>query len=214
MKKYILILTILSTIYLVGCGHEHTFSDATCTDPKICTECGEIEGTALDHNWIDATCENPKTCSLCNITEGNPLDHNWIDATMESPKTCSLCNLTEGEPLAPDSGVDSAGTSVTLEPDEYKGDDNYETNTTSNEEEDYPEFKQMIEEGLLTQEEYEELVEELRAASESTPSSTVEVTKIGPGAEVTDGIETGAPQYGEVDVNAVDASDAAHYRID
>ena len=39
MKKYILILTILSTISLVGCGHEHTFSDATCTDPKICTEC-------------------------------------------------------------------------------------------------------------------------------------------------------------------------------
>ncbi|MDY4096486.1 MAG: hypothetical protein SOY47_07130 [Lachnospiraceae bacterium] len=47
MKKYILILTILSTISLVGCGHEHTFSEATCESPKTCTECGETEGEKL-----------------------------------------------------------------------------------------------------------------------------------------------------------------------
>lgn len=73
MKKYILILTILSTISLVGCGHEHTFSDATCESPKTCTECGETEGTALEHNWLEATTEKPKTCSLCGLTEGKAL---------------------------------------------------------------------------------------------------------------------------------------------
>lgn len=99
MKKYILILTILSTISLVGCGHEHTFSEATCESPKTCTECGETEGEKLSHNFLDATCESPKTCSLCNITEGEPLEHNWLEATIENPKTCKLCGLTEGEPL-------------------------------------------------------------------------------------------------------------------
>ena len=99
MKKYILILTILSTISLVGCGHEHTFSEATCTDPKICTECGETEGEKLSHNFLEATCESPKKCSLCNLTEGEPLEHQWLEATIENPKTCKLCGLTEGEPL-------------------------------------------------------------------------------------------------------------------
>ena len=221
MKKHILAITIFTTISLTGCGHEHTFTEATCTDPKICTECQETEGTALDHNWIDATCENPKSCSLCNITEGNPLDHNWIDATMESPKTCSLCNLTEGEPLPPDSGVDSAGTSVTLGPDEYKGDDegSQMTSTEANTQQtygvdDYPEFKQLVEESVITQAEYEKIVEGLSEASQTpAPSPSVTVTKIGPGAEVTTGYDNGL-EYGEVQVGSGDYSGLEHYRID
>ena len=217
MKKHILAITIFTTISLTGCGHEHTFSEATCTDPKICTECQETEGTALDHNWIDATCENPKTCSLCNITEGNPLDHNWIDATMESPKTCSLCNLTEGEPLATDSGVDSADTSVTLEPDEYKGDNNYETNTPEEQAQIDAElvemFKEDLENGDITEEDYNLIIEGmfLEPVQESTPS--VNVTKIGPGATVTDGHDNGI-EYGEVQVGSGDYSGLEHYRID
>ena len=72
----------------------------------------------------------------------------------------------------------------------------------------------MIEEGLLTQEEYEELVEELREASESTPSSTVNVTKIGPGATVTTGQGGSGRAYGEVQVGSGDYSGLEHYRID
>lgn len=209
MKKYILILTILSTIYLVGCGHEHTFSDATCESPKTCTECGEIEGTALEHQWLEATTENPKTCSLCGLTEGEPLE-----APEESEET-----PTEA---APDSGVDSAGTSVTLEPDEYKGDNNYETNTPEEQDETTKAmkelFKEDLENGLMSQEEYDFLIKSLddAAAYESqtpAPSPSVNVTKIGPGAEVTTGYDNGI-EYGEVQVGSGDYSDLSGYRID
>ena len=98
--KYILLsVTITSSLLFTACGHEHTFADATCTTPKTCAECGQIEGEALGHAWVDATCENPKTCSVCNLTEGNPLDHTWLEATTEAPKTCEVCGLTEGERL-------------------------------------------------------------------------------------------------------------------
>ena len=38
------------------------------------TGCGE-EGTGCEHEWVDATCTEPKTCSLCGETEGAALGH-------------------------------------------------------------------------------------------------------------------------------------------
>ena len=104
MKNIYLKCTLLSvgltlSLLFTACGHEHTFSEATCTTPKTCTECNEVEGEALGHTWTEATCENPKTCTTCSLTEGNALDHQWLEATTEAPKTCELCGLTEGEPL-------------------------------------------------------------------------------------------------------------------
>lgn len=103
MKRQIIrktkFISLALALTLTGCGHEHTFSDATCESPKICLECGETEGEKLSHNWLEATCESPKTCALCNITEGEPLEHQWLEATIENPKKCKLCGLTEGEPL-------------------------------------------------------------------------------------------------------------------
>ncbi|MBQ8246371.1 MAG: hypothetical protein IJZ42_04495 [Lachnospiraceae bacterium] len=127
MKKNTLITSaLLLCLSLTACGHEHTFTDATCTVPMTCSECGITEGEAtghifseatcdtamtcsmcgitegeaLGHTWMDATCETAKTCSVCGATEGNPLEHSWIEATTEAPKTCELCGLTDGEPLA------------------------------------------------------------------------------------------------------------------
>lgn len=77
--------------------HTHTFSPATCTTPKACTECGATEGNANGHMWTDATCSSPKTCSACGATEGNANGHMWTDATCSSPKTCSTCGATEGK---------------------------------------------------------------------------------------------------------------------
>lgn len=103
MKKKIFVttLTLFGMTLLTACGHEHTFSDATCTIPMTCSECGITEGNALGHAFVDATCDTAKTCSVCGTTEGNPLEHSWIDATTETPKTCELCGLTDGEPIAP-----------------------------------------------------------------------------------------------------------------
>lgn len=39
--------------------HKHSFSDATCTEPKKCS-CGAVEGTALGHNYKDGVCTRCK----------------------------------------------------------------------------------------------------------------------------------------------------------
>ncbi len=99
--KRVHIAAFLFTLLFVlcGCGHEHTWTDATCTVPKTCSECGETEGEPLGHSWADATCTEPKTCSVCGETEGEALGHSWADATCTEPKTCSVCGKTEGEAL-------------------------------------------------------------------------------------------------------------------
>lgn len=96
--KLALIVTTLTAI-MTGCGHEHTWADATCTEPKTCTECVKTEGEALGHEWREATCAAPKTCNLCGLTEGEALPHTWEEATCAAPKTCSVCGATEGEAL-------------------------------------------------------------------------------------------------------------------
>ena len=77
----------------------HKWEDATCTEPKTCSACGEIEGSPLGHQWILATCTEPKYCSVCKETDGQALGHKWDDATCTEPKTCSVCGETDGEPL-------------------------------------------------------------------------------------------------------------------
>lgn len=99
MKKAIvtLIITTLTCIVLVGCGHKHEWQAATCEEPMICIECGEVQGSALGHTWLDATCEEPQTCDVCGKTAGEAKGHKWLDATCETPKTCEVCGKTEGE---------------------------------------------------------------------------------------------------------------------
>ena len=91
--------TLTIGFMLMGCGHEHTWMEATCTVPKTCSECGETEGEALGHTWVDATCAEPKTCSVCGETEGETLGHAWVDATCAEAKHCSVCGETEGNAL-------------------------------------------------------------------------------------------------------------------
>ena len=93
------ISTLTVCFMLAGCGHKHTWTEATCTEPKTCSECGETEGEALGHTWVQATCTEPKTCSECGETEGEALGHTWVQATCTEPKTCSECGKTDGEAL-------------------------------------------------------------------------------------------------------------------
>lgn len=100
MKKLVTMsLALMVVLSLTACGHEHVWEEATCTEPKTCTECGETEGEPLGHDWKDATCTEPKTCSRCKETEGEPLGHDWKDATCTEPRTCSRCGETDGSPL-------------------------------------------------------------------------------------------------------------------
>lgn len=95
------VATMVSCLMLAGCGHEHTWVDATCTEPKTCSECGETEGEALGHVWVDATCSAPKTCSVCGETEGEALEHTLTEANYQQPATCEICGETVGDVLTP-----------------------------------------------------------------------------------------------------------------
>ncbi len=53
------------------------------------------------HEWTDATCTAPMVCQECGATEGKPLGHDWLDATYERPMVCTRCGETRGEPLPP-----------------------------------------------------------------------------------------------------------------
>ena len=49
-KKIALLLVLAAALSLCACGHQHSWADATCTEPKTCTECGESEGEPLGHD--------------------------------------------------------------------------------------------------------------------------------------------------------------------
>lgn len=80
----------------------HHYQQATCTDPLICTDCGEKIGIPLGHNWINATCQHAKTCARCGSIEGEVSDHKWEEATCTTPTNCIYCGLTKGTPLGHD----------------------------------------------------------------------------------------------------------------
>lgn len=75
-KSLAVILAVLMIVSATGCAHKHEFSEATCTQPKTCIECGETEGEPLPHTFKDATCTEPKTCTVCEFTEGEALGHD------------------------------------------------------------------------------------------------------------------------------------------
>ena len=111
MKKlFVLVLAMACLLMFSGCCFHSEWSDATCTAPKTCVECGETEGEALGHSWVDASCEEPKHCTACEETEGEALGHSWVDATTEAPKTCTTCNETEGERIITDARFTTAST--------------------------------------------------------------------------------------------------------
>ena len=105
-RNHLLLLILTSLLCSAGCQqeHVHTWLPATCTEPRICSQCGEREpgSEPLGHDWMATTCIEPRTCSRCGATEGEPLGHDWTEATCTEPKTCSRCGETEGEPLGHD----------------------------------------------------------------------------------------------------------------
>ena len=69
-KVSIFILILVLALVFTGCCKHEQWVDATCTTPKTCVECGEIEGSALGHTWIPRTTEIPETCTRCGETRG------------------------------------------------------------------------------------------------------------------------------------------------
>lgn len=166
-SKYIVFaLSILTSFTITACGHEHQFTEATCTTPKTCNECQETEGEALGHTFTEATCTTPRTCSVCNLTEGNPLEHTWLEATTEAPKTCEACGLTDGEPLIL---ADDEGLYIESENSAEIEDSSSVVDIQVNVSEIDPiikGYKEELEAGLISQETYDYLVGTLTEGKE------------------------------------------------
>ena len=63
-------IILAMALLFTGCCKHEVWTEADCTTPKTCVECGEIEGTALGHIWQPRTTEAPETCSRCGETRG------------------------------------------------------------------------------------------------------------------------------------------------
>lgn len=82
-KLSILILILVLALVFTGCCKHEVWTDANCTTPKTCVECGETEGAALGHIWQPRTTEVPETCSRCSETRGERIvtDPRFTTAT-------------------------------------------------------------------------------------------------------------------------------------
>ena len=110
---YVIVVGMGLTLFCSCHQEEHHFTEATCTQPRICIDCGKEEGVPLGHDYSEwmidsqATCLNEGHCHIecmrCHevLEEKNleKVEHTWKEADCYNPKTCIICNATEGEPL-------------------------------------------------------------------------------------------------------------------
>lgn len=89
---------------LVGCGNNTatTESENVEIDETETVEVVEDTETVCEHEWVDATCSEPKHCSVCGETEGEALEHTLTEANYQQAATCEVCGETVGEPLQSD----------------------------------------------------------------------------------------------------------------
>lgn len=91
--------------------HQHSWSDATCTQPKTCTECEATEGEALGHDYVvssenDATCTQSAyvsyVCTRCDDAYDeetgeaalghDPGDWSFDSTTQKMVRRCTRCS--------------------------------------------------------------------------------------------------------------------------
>ena len=115
----------------------HSYTDATCTTPKTCVNCGDTDGKVLDHTYGEyavvknATCAakgtKERSCSLCGNKETAEIaitEHTWTNAPCASPKKCTVCGKTEGNTIphskVPDANWKCSDCGQTIYADNYK----------------------------------------------------------------------------------------------
>ena len=121
MKKLLLLFVVFfgTIVLLCSCNCKHKeYSQANCTEPSICLECGETVSNALGHTdgeWItdkEANCTEDgskhQVCSVCEatiksetLTKLGHTDGEWItdkeaNCTEDGSKhqVCSVCEAT------------------------------------------------------------------------------------------------------------------------
>lgn len=115
-KLKVAIAVVIAAVAIFGIAyaatngfHQHRWSDATCTQPKTCTECGATEGEALGHDYkatkVAATCtEAGHTHYLCTRCRDaydeetgeaalghEPGDWTYDSTTKRETRKCTRC---------------------------------------------------------------------------------------------------------------------------
>lgn len=82
--------------------HVHEYSDATCTNPQICS-CGETQGSALGHSFGE-----DGVCTRCSAVESEVDDYVWISTKggkkYHSHAYCS--NMSDPELVTEEEAID------------------------------------------------------------------------------------------------------------
>jgi len=77
---------------------EHTWVDATCTEPKTCTVCGTTSGVVLGHDYVLTQCGTAKECLTCEIDPADAPDnvtgHTFAEYDTDAYRTCLDCGAT------------------------------------------------------------------------------------------------------------------------
>ena len=76
-------LLLVATVMFAGCGHTHEWTEASCTAPKTCADCGETEGEALGHQLSQANYQSPAQCGVCGAVEGTVLTPDFVGKGIE-----------------------------------------------------------------------------------------------------------------------------------
>ena len=83
MKKSTIFAFAAALLLLSGCSCQHVWTDASCTQPRTCTECGKTDGAALGHTVADWKTITASTCAAAGTAEG----------------VCSTCALPQTKTL-------------------------------------------------------------------------------------------------------------------
>lgn len=94
MKKLLCGLLALAMILPLTACHKHTPGpEATCTEPQVCTECGEVLKEALGHEpGPEATCTEAQVCLRCGEVLAEALGHT-PDGSLSctADQICTVC---------------------------------------------------------------------------------------------------------------------------
>ena len=115
---------------------KHNYTEATCSSPRTCTNCGKVIGSPKEHNYVFVSCTTPYKCEWCGkekegiaghdytketCTRGSycricgkdksnskPLGHHYAPATCLEASYCTRCGLTKGSALGHDFNIAKA----------------------------------------------------------------------------------------------------------
>ncbi|MDE7287330.1 MAG: hypothetical protein K2N55_10885 [Lachnospiraceae bacterium] len=76
-KKWICgVWILIMGCMLSGCCN-HTYYEATCTSPMVCSKCGKTSGEIKEHDFAEANYQQPETCTGCGLTQGEVLQPDF-----------------------------------------------------------------------------------------------------------------------------------------